>query len=261
MRQISRRPAGGGMLLLGGLLLGLALLSQGVKAEPTRIMVRAHTLDAKFIADGIGGARVLIEDAESGELLDEGMIRGGTGDTDLIMRQPHGRRQRLSDEATGGYLATLDIDRPRWVRIRVLAPYGRRQSLQEASVTTWVLPGHDLTAGDGIVLRMPGLIVDGWTQMMKDGRLLIMADVTMLCGCPITPDGLWPAGEFELRAHLRLGKERFGPVEMKFSSESGLFIGEFRPRKPGTYQVLIGAFQPATGNTGVARTQRRVSLP
>ncbi len=261
MMQIPRHPPGRATLLLAGLLLGMALMSHPVSAEPTHIMVRARTLDAKFIADGIGGARVLIEDAESGELLDEGMIRGGTGDTDLIMRQPHGRRQRLSDDGTGGYLATLDIDRPRWVRIRVLAPYGRRQALQEASVTTWVLPGHDLTAGDGIVLQMPGLIVDGWTQMMKDGRLMIMADVTMLCGCPITPDGLWQADDYELRAHLQLGEERFGPVEMKFSSSSGLFIGEFRPRKSGTYQVLISAFQPATGNTGVSRTQRRIELP
>ncbi|RME33072.1 MAG: hypothetical protein D6786_08685 [Gammaproteobacteria bacterium] len=246
---------------LAGLFMLLLLASHTAVAVPTHIMVRAQSLDAKFIADGIGGARVLIEDAESGELLDQGMIRGSTGDTERIMSQPHQRRQRLSDEGTGGYLATVDIERPRWVRIRVLAPYGRRQALQEASVTTWVLPGRDLTAGDGIVLQMPGLIVDGWTQMMKDGRLMIMAEVTMLCGCPITPDGLWKAEEFTLEALPELGGERFGPVEMKFSSESGLFIGEFRPPKPGTYRVLISAFQPSTGNTGVARTQRKVSLP
>jgi len=231
-----------------------------VLAQPTHIQVRARSVDAKFIADHIGGGRVIIEDAESGRILDEGHIGGSTGDTKLLMQTPHERGQRLAREQDGGYLASIDIDEPTLVRIRVLAPYGRRQALQEATVTTWVVPGKDITGGDGVVLNMPGLVVDGWTQLLPGGKLNLFADVTMLCGCPITADGVWQAREFEVHALISLNGRQLADVPLKFNASSAIYAGQFTTGDSGLHEVLIYAYQKRTGNTGVTRTQRGVVL-
>jgi len=244
------------------LFLGLSLISvaAGSLAQETHILVRARTVDAKFIADHIGGGRVIIEDAESGRILDEGHLSGSTGDTKLLLQTPHTRGQKLAREQDGAYLATIDIAEPRQVRIRVLAPYGRRQALQEASVTTWVVPGKDITGVDGVVLSMPGLVVDGWTQLLQGGKLTIFADVTMLCGCPITADGVWQATEFEVHAQVSLNGKRVADVPLEFNSSSAIFVGELKVENSGLHQVLIYAYQQRTGNTGVTHTQRGIDL-
>ena len=55
-------------------------------AVPTDITVRVRAKDAKFVGDTMGGARVTIRDAETGELLAKGVTTGTTGDTSLIMK-------------------------------------------------------------------------------------------------------------------------------------------------------------------------------
>ncbi len=248
------------LLLKTLLFLLLSGMVCGALAQPTHIQVRARSVDAKFIADHIGGGRVIIEDAESGRILDEGHIGGSTGDTVVLMQTPHKRGERLAREQDGGYLATIDIDEPRQVRIRVLAPYGRRQALQEASATTWVVPGKDITGGDGVVLVMPGLVVDGWTQLLEGGKLNIFADVTMLCGCPITADGVWRADEFEVHAQVSLNGKPVADVPLKFNASSAIFAGDVKLQESGLHEVLIYAYQQRTGNTGVTHTQRGVAL-
>ena len=85
-------------------------LSLPAQAENTQIMIRAQATDAKFIGSSVGGVRVVVEDAETGEILDEGWINGGTGDTDLLIKNPIKRGQQLTNDKTAGFVAEVDID-------------------------------------------------------------------------------------------------------------------------------------------------------
>ncbi len=64
----------------------LSVFSFPTHAEDTRIMVRAKAVDAKFIGTSVGGIRVVVEDAETDEILDEGWINGDTGNTDTLIK-------------------------------------------------------------------------------------------------------------------------------------------------------------------------------
>jgi hypothetical protein len=168
-------------------------------AEPTQIMIRAKAVDAKFIGSSVGGIKAVVEDAETNEILDQGWINGNTGSTDILIKTPLKRGVLQSDDKTAGFLANIDINTPRLLRIKLIGPYGYRQSLQEATVTSWAIPGKDIL-GDGIIINMPGFIVDSWTQVLEGGRVDIYTKASMLCGCPIKPDGHWDPSDYQVSA-------------------------------------------------------------
>ena len=74
---------------------------------------------------------------------------------------------------------------------------------------------------------MPGLVVDVLSppaHIKLSGppqTIQLRANVTMMCGCPLAPDGLWDAKEFEIRAIVkRDGKPvPFAEVEVEFYNE------------------------------------------
>jgi hypothetical protein len=127
--------------------------------DETRVMVRARTKDAKFIGSSMGGAQVVIRNADTGELLASGITSGGTGDTQRIMVDPHLRGARYTDAATAGFEAKLDLVEPTFVTVEVTGPLGQRQSAAKATVQTWLLPGRHV-AGDGIMVEIPGFAVN-----------------------------------------------------------------------------------------------------
>ena len=54
-------------------------------AEPTKVAVRALSKGAKFIGTSMGGVRIVIRDAATGEILVQGLTQGTTGETKRIM--------------------------------------------------------------------------------------------------------------------------------------------------------------------------------
>lgn len=240
--------------IFSAILISLAFsLSVPVMAQETQIMVRAKAVDSKFIGTSVGGVKVIIEDAETGEILDQGWINGSTGDTPTIMQNPIKRGQSLADEKTAGYLATVDLSSPTLLRFKLIGPYGYRQSLQEATVTSWVLPGKDIL-GDGIVLSMTGLIVDAWTQVLQGGEVTILTKASLLCGCPITKDGLWLADDYEAKAIIMQDEEQVEEVTLAFTGPVGMFSGKTQITTPGYYKAIVYLFDAKTGNVGVDRT-------
>ncbi len=63
----------------------------------TRVRVRVVAHDAKVIGDEMGGARITIRDAATGEVLAQGNQRGGTGSTDALVSNPIGRGDPVYD--------------------------------------------------------------------------------------------------------------------------------------------------------------------
>src|SRR5579862_6267811 len=97
----------------------------------TKVMIRAIARDAKVIGTHVGGARITVKDAASGEILAQGMQQGGTGDTDLIMKKPRTRGMALYNTPdTSGFLAVLHIEKPTVVEISAEGPLGNAQATQ-----------------------------------------------------------------------------------------------------------------------------------
>lgn len=243
------------MQIIRNLLIGSAvfMMSFATMAEPTQIMVRAKSVDAKFIGSGVGGVRAIIEDAETGEILDQGWINGGTGDTAVLIENPLKRGQRQTDDKTAGYLATVDIDTPRLLRFKLIGPYADRQSIQESTMTSWVIPGKDIL-GDGIIISMSGFIVDGWTRVIQGGQVDIMTKASLLCGCPISKDGHWQGDNYEATTIIMKDGEKVKEVSMALKGPDGMFNGQTRITEPGHYKAIIYLFDKNTGNVGVDRT-------
>ena len=86
-------------------------------AEPTEIVVRVLGNDSKFIGTSMGGMRVTLRDAQTGEILATGLTQGATGDTRRIMHEDGGRRAQLSDDSAAKFVATIDLDEPRLIEV------------------------------------------------------------------------------------------------------------------------------------------------
>jgi hypothetical protein len=136
------------------------LVTTSVSAEPTRITVRVLSRDAKFVGTTMGGAHVLIRDAQTGAVLSEGLTRGGTGDTERIMIRDRRRGVPLSTEDAARFDAVVDLREPRLLEVSVSGPAAQRQAAVRVTSSQWVVPGKHLTGGDGWVLELPGLVVD-----------------------------------------------------------------------------------------------------
>ncbi|MDZ7782320.1 MAG: hypothetical protein U5K56_05015 [Halioglobus sp.] len=233
-----------------GLLISL-LFSSMVHAETTTLAIHARADDAKFIGSGTGGMNVIIEDAATGELLDSGRITGGTGDTESLMTTGQ-TRGRSPTAGAAGYRASLDIDAPTRVRIQVTGPLVEGDSIQTLSATTWVIPGRDMV-DPGIVLYMPGLLVQLVSVDQQSDQLNVEADVSMMCGCPITEGGLWDAAGFQVMGELYREGERIARAPLAFTGKTNRFSGQLEASEPGEFELVVHAFQDNRDNAGVNR--------
>jgi hypothetical protein len=232
--------------------------SQLVLAVETNIMIRAKAVDAKFIGSSVGGVKAIVEDVETGEILDQGWINGNTGDTTTLIKEPLKRGAKQTDDKTAGYVAKIDINTPKLVRVKLIGPYGFRQSLQEATVTTWVVPGKDIL-GDGIILHMPGFIVDAWTRVLESGQVDIYTKSSMLCGCPIYPDGLWDPKNYEVTAMIMKDDQKVDEVSLLYTGPTGMFSASTTIKEPGHYKAIVYIIDQTTGNVGVDRTMFEIN--
>ncbi|MFO7563909.1 MAG: hypothetical protein R6X02_14780 [Enhygromyxa sp.] len=240
--------------LLATLLVSCAGLRSAQAAE-TQLEVRMINVGSKFLGDSVGGARVTIIDPDTNAVLAQGVTQGTTGDTELIMtdRQPHHASVVTADAAV--FSTTLDLDRPRVVRVEATGPLDHPQALQTTTTTALLLPGRDRTGAQGIVLEVTGLIVDTHQVALTGSTLRIQSQVMMLCGCPFTPGGLWDTDDLEVVAVVTRGEgdELVGETELVYAGSPSEFRGTLGEVAPGDYRVTVIAFQPSTGNAGTHR--------
>jgi hypothetical protein len=140
--------------------LALALAAAPSFAEETRVSVHVLSRDAKLIGSSMGGARVTIRVADTGELLAEGVTRGSTGDTQKLVVEPVRRGVPVSTPDAGRFDAVLDLDVPTLVEVRAHGPLAQLQSAVSATKTLWLLPGKHMDVGDGVLLELSGFAVD-----------------------------------------------------------------------------------------------------
>ena len=235
--------------LCGIMALGLSV--QAALAEPTRLMVRALAQDAKFIGTHTGGVDVTITDARSGRVLASGRILGGTGDTVRIMQTPRSRGQPLADAATAGFEGVLDLAEPTLVRVDARGPLGVPASTISVSTTLWMLPGRDVV-GDGLVLTFPGFAIEPAVTRGTDGARTISAKVSMMCGCPITPGGLWDAADVTVRADLLADGRVVATVPLHYAGQPSQFVSEPVAAPSAVTSIRVSAASRTTSNAGSA---------
>ena len=238
------------------LLFPLALPSHSL-ADTTSLEVRVLSKGAKFIGSSMGGVQITIRDSDTGELLAQGETRGGTGDTARIMKDSAPHHSPVSSDDAAVFTTELDLDKATRIEVTAYGPLAQRQAAQQVSLTQWVVPGKHLTGGDGLRLEMPGFVVDVLepaTPMTLSGEsveLTIRAHVALMCGCPITPDGLWDANKYEVSAIIARNGTVEGTVPLGFAGEASQFFTTVSLDKKGSYQLTVYAYDPANGNTGV----------
>ncbi|WP_080778877.1 hypothetical protein [Chryseobacterium phocaeense] len=242
------------------LILLAALLFSGftVSAAETKIMIRAKARDAKFIGSSLGGAHIIVRNKLNQQILAEGNTTGSTGNTDLIMKTTRTRETSITDPQTAGFLATIDIDEPTFVSIEVLSPLNNRQAQAAVSTELWLLPGKHIL-GDGIILEIPGFIIDILKprthqyialSSIKGKPFLFQANVVMMCGCVVDKGGIWNSDEMEVKGILKKDGKFIRNVQMSLVS-ANLFEGSDLINTPGNYELTLYAYHEKSGNTGV----------
>ncbi len=222
----------------------------------TRLMIRVVSRDAKIIGDGVGGVSVRVVNAKTGELLAEGKQEGGTGDTQLIMSTAHARGMRVFDtEGAAGFLAELRLSEPTLVNISAVGPLGYPQATQSASKQMLLVPGGHVE-GEGVILELHGFIVEILQPEPLDaasGTLDLRARVRMMCGCPLTPGGMWNSDRIAIEARLWADGKIVARAPLSFAGETSMFSGKL-PVPSGRgwrdVELEVSASQPETQNFG-----------
>lgn len=256
---------------------------------------RVQALGGKFLADDIGGARVTVYDAETGVFLAGGVTRGNSGTlvgpapseppdpptpdqivlaSKSVLTQDKGKSVwwLVADPGSSAFVAPIEVEAPRRVRVKVDGPVGGLQSAASVEALLTLVPGGAPPPLPGHVILLPGLLVQPLSPQIHTqvgpGALDFTAKVTMMCGCQVAQGGYWPSSDFEVVA---LVKKIAGLGHDSSTCEMGLLVGEGQPAStfstsvkvshfnvlpPGSgtsfYQATICARQKSTGNSGSA---------
>ncbi len=226
--------------------------------KETKVMIRAVARDAKVIGTHVGGARITVKDAASGEILAQGMQQGGTGDTDTIMKKPHMRGMAVYGAGdTSGFLAVLHLDKPTEVEISAEGPLGNAQATQRTSTTMLLMPGEDVL-GEGIVLEIHGFIVTALAPLpdakVKTGSPFeVRATVTMACGCPMEPDGMWDANKIHVVARLLRDGKVQSEIPMTYAGVQNTFHADVPASAAGSMELQVLSMDSNSANFGMMK--------
>ncbi len=236
----------------------IALSANAARAQalPTKLLVRVVAHDAKIIGSGVGGARVTIRDAETGAVLAEGVQQGSTGNTTAIMRTPWERGATIFDtEGAASFLATLDLTKPTRVEVSAEGPLDTPEAMQRGSKTFLMVPGVDVV-GEGLLIELNGLrvsIESPADHAELTGRTVpVRATVTMLCGCPTEPGGLWNADHKTITARLVRDGTVMAEDTLHFAGRTSQYETTLSAPAPGAYTLQVIAVDPTRANTGMA---------
>jgi len=245
------------LLVLGSLLFVSQAIAQSGGKE-TKVMIRAIARDAKVIGEHVGGARITVREVSTGKILAEGMQKAGTGDTELIMKKPRVRGATVFNTPdASGFLAVLNLDKPTVVEISAEGPLGSPQAIQRATKTLLLVPGQDVL-GEGVLLEIHGFIVKTLAPQMDAQAKMgspfeVRATVTMTCGCPIDPGGLWDANKIHVVARMvREGKIE-SETAMQYAGVQNTFKGDVPVASPGQIELQVLAMDPENANFGLTK--------
>lgn len=226
-----------------------------VQTEPTRVTVRVVSHDAKLIGDEAGGVRVVITRASDGHVLADGLQTGLTGDTESIMVLPRERgRTTFDTPGAAAFRAQLALSKPTLVDITAYGPLGDPQHLVRAQRRMLLVPGFHVE-GEGIVMELNGFTVRVLSPRAEQAEaagtdITVTASVTMLCGCPTEPEGLWDSNQFVIMGKLYRNDVLLGETTLAYAGQQNMYSATFRGVPEGRYRVEVVAADPDRSNFG-----------
>lgn len=241
------------------ILLVISISTVSNAQEPTKITIRALAKDAKFIGTGIGGAYIIVKNHETQEVLAKGYTAGASGNTDVIVTKPKVRYERITDDKTAKFVAALNITEPLLVDITAIAPFNRKSAAIQATTQVWVIPNKDVL-GDGIILEIPGFIVDILSPTAHElisfdagqkREVNLRVNTVMMCGCTIQNNGIWNASNYDVDAIVRKEGVEIGKVKLIKTTKDNIFEVKIPVKESGNYELIVTAFDNKAYNTGV----------
>jgi hypothetical protein len=226
-------------------------------AVPTTITVRVISKGAKFVGSSMGGAQITIRNNLTKELLASGTTQGATGNTEKIMKTDAKRNSTFSDATSAKFTATIDITEPTWIEVTAFGPQAQLQSANRVSSTQWIIPGRHIDGGDAWLLELPGFVVDILSPpthlKLADvlEPVLVKANITMMCGCPIVPGGLWDGSGYEIKAIVTKDGKPLETVPLSYADTPSQYEALISVGGPGLYKVTVYAYDASNGNTGI----------
>ena len=240
---------------MGAGLAALVVSASPVSAQTrTQVRIRVVAHDAKIIGSGVGGARVWVKNADTGEVLAQGVQSGGTGDTKAIVVDPVTREATIFDSPGAAELTvTLNLDEPTVLEFVGEGPLGFGYAMQRATKRMLVVPGQDLL-GDGVVLDLHGFIVELLEPMSVEqgvDEIQLRVRVRMMCGCTLEPAGLWDADRVAVRAQLYGPSGLLREANLAYAGEPNMFAGSLSlAGAPEGARLFVVATDPARENFG-----------
>jgi len=127
----------------------------------------------------------------------------------------------------------------------------------KSTTQLWVIPGKDIT-GDGLVIELPGFTIDILSPQTHQSigankEIKIKANIVMMCGCPITKGGIWDADQYEVKAVISKDGKQEKTLDLTVLEQASTFSGKVN-LATGNYEILVYAFDPVSGNTGLDKT-------
>lgn len=228
--------------------------------QPTTVVVRVVAHGSMVLGQEVGGARVTITEAASGQILAVGLQQGGAGDQNQIMRTPRIMEEPVySTRASASFTTILDLARPTLVDITAEGPLAFPAAAQRASKRVWLIPGQDLTH-DGIVLTLNGYIVQIEHPKPND-PLIAREDVTLrasirtLSGALVRPHGDWDSRKVHIYGEVLIGDRVLERLQMFYGGQKADFEAPFfvplPTDAPDGIRLRVVAADPAGGNFGV----------
>jgi hypothetical protein len=239
----------------------------------TSVTVRVQAYGGKFVGNKMNPTLTVNIVGGGTPVLDQPIPSPSTGTVvqpfqasaarDTIVVQPPSQKAGewwvIPDPAPGQLTVSFDLEAPSLVEF--IATAGPQSVKGMASM--FLIPGLQLTGVDpGLVITLHGLAV--FTPALKPatpGTVEVSAEVTMMCGCPITPlpppsgvEAYWPYNEFLVFAQYWGDDGIAGQAAMTCGANS-TFCGTITGLTLGnTYNVFVVALQQAETNVGASES-------
>jgi len=239
-------------------LLTVSLVAQAQLAQETNFVVTVKARDGKFIGTAAGGAQIIIREKRTGDIIGSGVTYGTNGDDALLMADSIKRDAILMSSGSARYEFSIEFWEPTPVTIEVTAPLGQPQSMVTVTEDMILIPGKDYTAGNGILVELPGFAVDVTSpipnqkfKMNPDVPVTIEANVMTLAGDLVEKGKPWPPERYQVEVHVYKDNLYITTMELPYADEPGIYSANLKIPMPGIYRLLVTAFDPKTKEAGM----------
>ncbi len=123
--------------------------------------------------------------------------------------------------------------------------------------TMLLVPGEDVL-GEGIVLEIHGFIVTAVSPLpdakVKTGSPFeVRATVTMACGCPMEPDGMWDANKVHVVARLLRDGKVQSEIPMTYAGVQNTFHADVPAGTTGPMELQVLSMDSNSANFGIMK--------